>query len=68
MSAPAPPRTKRSSHKRTRAASGFGDLPTGPRRVAVYLRRSTDDEHQPFSISAQEASLGSYVTPSPAGP
>jgi site-specific DNA recombinase len=33
--------------------------------VAVYLRRSTDDEHQPFSISAQEASLGSYVNSQP---
>jgi resolvase-like protein len=65
MSAPAPPRTKRSSKKRRRAAPGFGDLPTGPRRVAVYLRRSTDDEHQPFSISAQEASLGSYVASQP---
>jgi site-specific DNA recombinase len=31
----------------------------------VYLRRSTDDEHQPFSISAQEASLGSYVNSQP---
>jgi site-specific DNA recombinase len=27
--------------------------PTGPRRVAIYLRRSTDDEHQPFSVQAQ---------------
>jgi site-specific DNA recombinase len=31
----------------------------------VYLRRSTDHEHQPFSISAQEASLGSYVNSQP---
>jgi site-specific DNA recombinase len=63
MSAPA--RTRRPPNKRRRAAPGFGDLPTGPRRVAVYLRRSTDDEHQPFSISAQEASLGSYVNSQP---
>jgi site-specific DNA recombinase len=48
-----------------RAAPGFGDLPVGPRRVAVYLRRFTDDEHQPFSISAQETSLGSYVNSQP---
>jgi DNA invertase Pin-like site-specific DNA recombinase len=29
--------------------------------VAVYLRRSTDDEHQPFSIGAQETALIAYA-------
>jgi site-specific DNA recombinase len=62
MAAPAPPRPKR---KRRRTAHGFGDIPAGPRRVAIYLRRSTDDEHQPFSISAQDTALGSYVTTQP---
>ncbi len=62
MAAPAPPKAKR---KRRRTAPGFGDVPTGPRRVAVYLRRSTDDEHQPFSITAQDTALASYVTTQP---
>jgi len=64
MAAPAPPRPKR-ARKRRRTTPGFGDLPTGPRRVAIYLRRSTDDEHQPFSISAQDSALGKYVTTQP---
>ena len=62
MAAPAPPKPRR---KRRRTAPGFGDMPTGPRRVAVYLRRSTDDEHQPFSINAQDTALASYVTTQP---
>jgi site-specific DNA recombinase len=36
-----------------------------PRRVAVYVRRSTDDEHQPFSIDAQLAKLNSYIDSQP---
>lgn len=64
MAAPTPPKPRR-ARKRRRTAPGFGDLPTGPRRVAIYLRRSTDDEHQPFSISAQDSALGKYVTPQP---
>jgi len=40
--------------KRRPAVTGLGPEP-GPRRVAIYLRRSTDDEHQPFSIEAQQA-------------
>ncbi len=48
-----------------RAAAGFGNVPAGPRRVGIYLRRSTDDEHQAFSIGAQETALGSYVTTQP---
>jgi site-specific DNA recombinase len=27
-------------------------------RVAIYVRRSTDEEHQPFSIEAQDSRLG----------
>ncbi len=64
MAVPAPPKPK-GARKRRRATPGFGDLPTGPRRVAIYLRRSTDDEHQPFSISAQDGALGKYVTTQP---
>jgi site-specific DNA recombinase len=29
-------------------------------RVAIYVRRSTDEEHQPFSIEAQDSRLRSY--------
>ena len=57
MAAPVPPKPKR-ARKHRRAAPGFGDIAIGPRRVAIYLRRSTDDEHQPFSISAQDSALG----------
>lgn len=64
MSAPVSPRPKRSP-KRRRTSPDFGATPSGPRRVAIYLRRSTDDEHQPFSISAQDAALGRYVTTQP---
>src|SRR2546421_1461999 len=33
----------------------------GPCRVCIYIRRSTDDEHQPFSLDAQRAALTKYV-------
>ena len=51
--------------KRRRPRGGFGDTPTGTRRVAVYLRRSTDDEHQPFTIDAQDTALTSYINSQP---
>ncbi len=34
-------------------------------RVGVYVRRSTDDEHQPYSIEAQDARLTSYIGSQP---
>ncbi|MFC9660247.1 recombinase family protein [Nocardia sp. NPDC127606] len=34
-------------------------------RVGIYVRRSTDDEHQPYSIEAQDSRLGSYVDSQP---
>jgi DNA invertase Pin-like site-specific DNA recombinase len=34
-------------------------------RVAVYIRRSTDEEHQPFSLEAQESKLRAYITSQP---
>ena len=34
-------------------------------RVALYLRISTDEEHQPFSLSAQEHRLAAFVTTQP---
>jgi len=38
---------------------------TGIVRVAVYTRRSTDEEHQPFSIEAQDTKLDPYVASQP---
>ena len=37
----------------------------GATRVALYLRISTDEEHQPFSLSAQEHRLAAFVTSQP---
>lgn len=37
----------------------------GSVRVAIYTRRSTDDEHQPFSIDAQTTRLDAYVASQP---
>jgi site-specific DNA recombinase len=34
-------------------------------RVAIYVRRSTDEEYQPFSIEAQDIRLGAYVKSQP---
>ncbi len=35
------------------------------RRGAVYTRRSTDEEHQPYSIEAQTLRLDSYIASQP---
>jgi site-specific DNA recombinase len=53
--------SKPKSHRQKRRRASPGDDPVGPRRVAIYLRRSTDDEHQPFSIDAQQTALTNYV-------
>jgi site-specific DNA recombinase len=34
-------------------------------RVAIYLRRSTDEDHQPFSLEAQETKLRAFVASQP---
>jgi site-specific DNA recombinase len=34
-------------------------------RVGIYVRRSTDDEHQPYFIEAQETRLTAYVDSQP---
>ncbi len=44
------------------AALGAGG---GVTRVACYLRISTDEEHQPFSLGAQETRLGAFVASQP---
>jgi site-specific DNA recombinase len=35
---------------------------SGPTRVAIYTRISTDEEHQPYSLEAQSERLASYVS------
>ena len=37
----------------------------GVTRVACYLRISTDEEHQPFSLGAQETRLGAFIASQP---
>jgi site-specific DNA recombinase len=34
-------------------------------RVGIYVRRSTDDEHQPYSIEAQDTRLDGYIGSQP---
>ena len=34
-------------------------------RVGIYVRRSTDDEHQPYSIEAQDTRLEAYIGSQP---
>ena len=56
--------TTRSTATRTRDAAALADA-NRVVRVAIYLRRSTDDEHQPYSIDAQETRLGAYIASQP---
>ena len=50
--------------RRTRANTNPVEA-AGPRRIAIYTPRSTDDEHQPFSIDAQLAALLAYIRSQP---
>lgn len=34
-------------------------------RIAIYLRISTDEAHQPYSLDAQEQRLRAYVASQP---
>jgi site-specific DNA recombinase len=49
-----------------RPASGL-DLrdPAQPLRVAIYIRISTDEDHQPFSLEAQHTRLLAYIGTQP---
>ena len=52
----------------TRTASQQGTVGAGipsDVRVGVYVRRSTDDEHQPYSIEAQDTRLAAYIGSQP---
>jgi site-specific DNA recombinase len=37
----------------------------GTQRIAIYIRRSTDEDHQPFSLEVQETRLRAFVTSQP---
>jgi site-specific DNA recombinase len=52
---------------RTRTiAHAATDISTGAElQVAIYLRRSTDDEHQPYSLDAQQTRLHAYIASQP---
>jgi site-specific DNA recombinase len=51
---------------RTRTRAGRGVItPEANLRVALYTRRSTDEEHQPYTIEAQKAKLAAYVASQP---
>lgn len=54
--------TKKNKVKRTFQAR-LEELETV--RVGIYVRRSTDDEHQPYSIEAQDERLNNYVASQP---
>ncbi len=54
--------TKRRGAPAPAATLGGGG---GHTRVACYLRISTDEEHQPFSLGAQETRLAAFVASQP---
>lgn len=54
-------RSARTGRVANAAKSSLGD----DVRVAIYVRRSTDDEHQPYSIDAQDARLQNYIDSQP---
>ena len=51
----------------TQQGSTWSPLGTGvgTTRVAIYLRISTDEERQPFSLGAQESRLGAFIPTQP---
>ncbi len=51
---------KRQMSQQPASAELSGDI-----RVGVYVRRSTDDEHQPYSIQAQDTRLAAYIGSQP---
>ncbi|MGH9056441.1 MAG: recombinase family protein [Acidimicrobiales bacterium] len=54
-----------SANKRTRTAKPTERTAPSEVRVAIYLRISTNEEHQPYSLEAQEHRLGAYVASQP---
>jgi site-specific DNA recombinase len=54
-----------SNRKSPRSRRASPIAPDTALRVAIYTRRSTDDEHQPYTIEAQTKKLTAYVTSQP---
>ncbi|MGH2749735.1 MAG: recombinase family protein [Actinomycetota bacterium] len=52
---------RKTARGKKRPATQGGILPASRVRVAVYTRISTDEDHQPFSLEAQQDRLDSYV-------
>lgn len=53
------------NRKPSRSRRGTPIAPDTALRVAIYTRRSTDDEHQPYTIEAQTEKLTAYVNSQP---
>lgn len=56
---------RRSTVAKVRKAASLEDLDLDTVRVGVYLRRSADDENQPFTIEAQDVRQEAYVASQP---
>jgi site-specific DNA recombinase len=69
MSRPTSPKPANRSGKRpNQRPGGLADQSIGATptlRVAIYIRISTDEEHQPFSLEAQETRLRAYINTQP---
>jgi Resolvase, N terminal domain len=57
--------TPRRPRSTTANGRGSAEVSETVRRVVVYTRRSTDEEHQPYSIEAQTLRLDSYIASQP---
>jgi site-specific DNA recombinase len=55
----------RVSKKRPQPARRTDEPEATDKRVGVYLRRSTDEEHQPYSLEAQLTRLDPYIASQP---
>src|SRR5689334_7468529 len=56
------PTARSTTHRSTKTTMAtLGD----DMRVGIYVRRSTDDEHQPYSLEAQDTRLTAYIDSNP---
>lgn len=55
----------RVSKKRPQPPQRSDEPEATEKRIGVYLRRSTDEEHQPYSLEAQLARLDPYIASQP---
>jgi site-specific DNA recombinase len=56
---------KRSQKPPKQQTTNLDGQTSGPLRVAIYIRISTDEEHQPYSLEAQETKLRAYIDSQP---